>query len=122
MRRPSGDRVASAIRLVCSKSATFTGAALACAVETTLFGSVGTRSAGPEAKERMLDVESRSKTAEERIIRPRKRGKHRVREYDLGYPTVQHRGTADVRLSLKLYGPCPVNSGRGPVSAKLFRM
>src|ERR1700678_137349 len=82
MRRPSGDRVASAIRVVCSKSATFTGAALACAVETTLFGSVGTRSAGPEAKERMLEVESRSKTAEERIIVPRRRGKDGAREYD----------------------------------------
>jgi hypothetical protein len=73
MRWPSGDRVASAIRVVCSESATFTGAVLACAVETTLFGSVGTRSAGPEAKERMLEVESRSKTAEERIIVPRRR-------------------------------------------------
>jgi hypothetical protein len=55
---------------------------LACAVETTLFGSVGTRSAGPEAKERMLEVESRSKTAEERIIVPRRRGKDGAREYD----------------------------------------
>jgi hypothetical protein len=54
--------------VVCSKSATFTGAALACTVETTLFGSVGTRSAGPEAKDARLEVESRSKTAEARII------------------------------------------------------
>jgi hypothetical protein len=37
-------------------------------MEITLWGSVGMRSAGPEAKERRLEAESRSKTVAERII------------------------------------------------------
>jgi hypothetical protein len=69
MPRPSGDSVASGIEVVCSKSATLTGAALACTADSTLCGSVATRSAGPEEKARTLEAESRSKRPEERIIR-----------------------------------------------------
>src|SRR5271170_5639388 len=70
---PSGERVAPPVRVVCSRSATLTGAAPAWVAETTLLGSVGTRSPGPEAIAVAEHAASRRERAFERSIGPRGR-------------------------------------------------